>query len=775
MDQSAFIRSIAITTISLTSPYISYHASAQDAENRTITGTVLNSNNVNSPINATLRTFNKSMVAQTDANGKFSITLPTTIQKIIIEADQFTTDTLTLSEETNYDIFLYDVNTLAGVNFTSKINSNEISTIGFQKTEKISSKELMKAACCNLSESFETTPSVDVGFTDAVSGYKQIQMLGLTGSHTLFTRENIPDVRGLASITGLTFTPGTFVESMQLSKGTGSVVNGFEGTAGQINIEWHKPFEEKNPQWMLNGYQSNQGRTEGNLVYNTMINDKLSTNVFLHGKSNWMNLDQNNDGFLDQPKGEAFVAGNRWFYFSPNNIEIQGGVKLTKMDNRGGEIKYFTDEQNNNYWNYNQSVERGEAWAKIGYMNPNKKWQSMGLQLSGLYHNQATNYNTKVYDAEQSSFYANYIYQSIISNTNHVIKMGSSLTYDNISESYNDQRFVNNTYKRKEIVPGAFAEYSYNYLTKFNLVAGLRGDYHNLYGAFVTPRLHLRYAPNDFNAFRASIGRAQRTANVLAENFAQMASNRQFLIQGDRNSNNPYGLDPEIAWNMGVNYTNKFKIGHREGTIGIDYYYTHFQNQVVVDIENPTQVRFYNLNGASYAHSFQTQVDYEIIPRLDIRVAYRYYDVKTTFDDVLKEKPLISKHRAFVNLGYETRNNWKFDYTFQVFGSKRLPEHSKDGTNIIASNTTKPYTVMNAQISKSFKEDIFDVYLGVENIVGNMQKNMILMSDQTNSPYFDASLIWGQAMGRNFYLGFRYNIPHKKNKQTEASHDNHGH
>src|SRR5690606_38131147 len=133
---------------------------------------------------------------------------------------------------------------LSEVVVEARIQATEVDMFSTAKVFHISTEELMKAACCNLSESFETTPSVDIGFTDAISGYKQIQMLGLTGAHTLITRENIPDVRGLAAITGLTFTPGTWVESIQLSKGTGSVVNGFEGTAGQINVEWLKPFED---------------------------------------------------------------------------------------------------------------------------------------------------------------------------------------------------------------------------------------------------------------------------------------------------------------------------------------------------------------------------------------------------------------------------------------------------------------------------------------------------------------------------------------------------
>jgi outer membrane receptor for ferrienterochelin and colicins len=735
---------------------LSYKASAQDADSIIYKGQILHEQNLEGIANVKLM-YGGVEFGLSDSMGIFTLYIPVSINYVLVQAQDFKQDTLHLdgANSSQIEFFLTpnNSNILDGINYSARKNSTEISTLGFQKMEIISSKELMKAACCNLSESFETTPSVDVGFTDAVSGYKQIQMLGLTGSHTLFTRENIPDVRGIASITGLTFTPGSFVEGMQLSKGTGSVINGYEGTAGQINVEWTKPFEEKTPTWHFNGYQSNQGRSEGNLVYSSQITEHVSTNVFAHAKSNWMNLDQNKDGFLDQPKGETYIVSNRWFYFSPKNIEIQGGVKYVKMKNKGGALKYFTDKENaTNYWNYNQNLDRIEGWAKLGYMNPTKKWQSMGLQLSGVHHKQITNYHNNNYNAKQSSFYANYIYQSIISNTNNIIKGGASFILDSYDEALKVQ-----AYKRNELVPGIFTEYSYIYLTKFNLVAGLRADYHSIFGTFVTPRLHMRYAPTDRSAIRASIGRAQRTANIFAENFAHMASNRNYIING-LSSDNPYGLNPEVAWNMGLNFTQKFKTGFREGTITTDYYYTHFEKQIVVDIEIPTHVRFYNLEGTSFAHSLQVQIDYELIPRFDIRAAYRFYNVKTTYDGDLKDKPLISKHRAFINLAYKTRNNWHFDYTFQIYGPKRLPMHSTNGLEIQPSSFTKSYTVMNAQISKTFIEDVLDVYFGVENIVGNMQKNMILMSENTQSSYFDASLIWGQAMGRNFYLGVRYNI-----------------
>lgn len=669
---------------------------------------------------------------------------------LIISAEGYNTDTIVLDSQRTITILLSKSKSLNEVVVRSRKKSTEINLLGAVKTENIGSKELMKAACCNLSESFETTPSIDVGFTDAVSGYKQIQMLGLAGSYTSFTRENIPDIRGLAAITGLTFTPGTWVESMQLSKGAGSVVNGFEGTAGQINVEWKKPFVKDEPKVYLNGYQSTQGRTEGNAVVNLNLNEKVSTNVLLHGRSDWAQIDQNNDKFMDQPLGKSFVGANRWFYFDPSGFEVQGGIKAVFLKNNGGEIN---NEGAGSTWKYRQEVNRIEAWAKIGKVYAAQPWKSMGMQLSGIYHNQHSSYGVRHFQAKQNTFYGNYIYQTIIGNTNHIFKTGASLVADNISE-----QFVADYFARVELVPGAFAEYSYSYTTKLNVVAGLRSDYHNIFGAFVTPRLHLRYAPLENSVFRASMGRAQRTANIFAEQMGFMASNRNFTIE-QQNAHLPYGLKPEIAWNAGVNFTQKFLLNYRDGAFSTDYYYTHFTNQVVVDIEKAGELRFYNLQGQSFAHSFQAQLDYEPIRKLDVRLAYRWYNVMNTYDGILKQKPLIAAHRAFANIAYETKNQWKFDYTIHWNGSKRLPNRfAHHGSAIQPESYSPSFIQMNAQISKAWKNGDVEIYSGMENITGIMQHDMILGAANPFGNTFDASLIWGPAMGRNVYFGFRYKI-----------------
>lgn len=691
-----------------------------------------------------------------DDSGKFEFTIPDQIEAIVFSLNGYETDTVQISSEQNYyEIELKQTHRLKEVVIESRKKSTEIGLINPIKREQIGERELMKAACCNLSESFETTPSVDVAFTDAVSGYKQIQMLGLAGPYTLITRENIPDTRGLAATTGLTFTPGTWIEGMQLSKGTGSVVNGYESVAGQINVEWRKAFNDKEPNWLLNLYQSTQGRTEGNIVWRKKIKEGIHTNLFFHGKSNWYRLDQNSDGFMDQPIDRQLVMANRWFWFSPNGWEFQAGIKGVSTHNLGGQLNYESGKQQTvgHPWGYELSLDRMEFWSKLGHVFKNKPATSFGWQLSGVLHHQTAQYGARNYNADEQSIYSNFIYQTIINNTNHVLKLGSSTLLDAYSEQYQGK-----TFKRREIVPGLFTEYAFTLGEQFNLVAGLRADYHNLFGAFVTPRLHLRYAPFKNSALRASFGRAQRTANFLSEQMGNMASNRIFQFQS-QDSNASYAFQPEVAWNTGINFTQKFMLNYRDGSVSIDYYYTNFDNQVVVDLEDPKFVKLYNLKGNSFANSFQIQLDYELIRKLDIRFAYRWFDVRTSYGGQLKEKPLIPAHRAFANVGYETKNNWKFDYTVQWIGNKRVPILNDDHlVDVVKEGFYSPsYWQMNAQVSKGWKNQI-EFYLGIENIENIMMHHPVVMSAHPFSSGFDASMPWGPIMGRNIYVGMRMKL-----------------
>ena len=693
--------------------------------------------------------------AATDIDGNFTIDYKETYQKLIISYVGYTTDTLNVTAGQLIRHGLRPTGDLDEVKVSARRKASARSFITAQNTILVSSDELLKAACCNLSESFETNPSIDVNFADAVTGTRQIRMLGLKSPNILITSENIPSIRGAAQAYGLSFIPGTWVESIQITKGAGSVVNGFESIAGQINAELQKPTRDFS--FYHNMYVALNGRKEMNTHFNTKVSDRWDTGLYLHGNLRNRKFDKNGDSFLDLPLAKQINVMNRWQYTNPEK-GIFSFINFRFMDDekQAGQVKFNPElDPDSNFWGSIIETQRFDVSAKVGWVNPQIPYQSVGVQTAMSYHDQESFFGFNDYDIEHTSFYGNVIYNSIIGDSRHKVKTGLSATYDAYDELVNED-----TYQRKENSVGAFFEYAYDNLDALSLTAGLRADNHNLLGFFVTPRLHVKYTPWERSAFRASIGSGRRSANVFTENQQFFSSSRAISIVDGGGS--VYGLNPEKAWNYGVSYLQGFTLFGTKGDITFDYYRTDFEDQVVVDWENPQFLKFYNLQGESYANSFQAELNYNLTHGLDLRMAYKYYDIQTTYTSGKKEKPLTPKNRVFANIGYETDatekgGQWKFDLTYNWLDSQRFPSTNTFPLDQRLGERSPTVSTLNAQVTKVISPR-FEVYLGGENITNVRQDNPILNSEDPFGLNFDANYVYGPIFGSMYYAGLRYKI-----------------
>ena len=724
-----------------------------------ITGVVMeqSSNNERVPLfGANVFWLNTTLGTMTSDDGTFRLPYDTSYKKLVISYIGFRTDTLLI--ETPKSIFhvLKASDDLGEVTVSVRRKSSATSYLSSQNITTISSKELLKAACCNLSESFETNPSIDVNFTDAISGTKQIRMLGLTSPYILITTENIPSIRGASQAYGLSFVPGTWVESIQITKGAGSVVNGFESIAGQINAELVKPTTDN--RIFVNAYGSLNGRTELNTHFNTQLSDKLSTGVYIHADNRSQKFDRNNDSFLDMPLVNQINIMNRWQYANLQKGLISFlNVRYLNDEKQAGQLNFDpkTDRLSNSVWGSEINTRRFEVSGKFGYVNPDIPYRSLGVQLAYSDHDQASYFGTNQYDISHRSIYSNMVYNTIISDSRHKMKTGLNATYDHYNELVNSQ-----VYNRTERSVGGFFEYSFDNLDALNLTAGIRIDHHNLLGTFFTPRLHARYAPWEKSAFRVSFGRGKRAANIFTENQKLFASSRQINVQSSGGA--IYGLDPEIAWNYGLSFLQGFNLFGRKADLTLDFYKTNFENQVVVDYENPYEVSFYNLEGASYASSFQAEFSWNLMAYLDLKTAYKFYDVKTQYASGKLEKPLTSQHRYFANLSYELHSEkdggvWKFDTTFNWLGKQRFSSTSMSPQAYQLPTYSPSISTLNLQFTKVFSE-AFEIYLGAENVTNVKQKSPILSSESPFGSNFDTTFVYGPIFGSTFYTGLRYKL-----------------
>ncbi len=693
--------------------------------------------------------------ATSDEKGNFHIPFPDSLPaKLIVSMIGYKSDTIIFRDKFKKEIKIVLKNsatTLGEVKITGRQLSTSNLTTTTLNTELITQKELTLAACCNLSESFERNASVDVNFTDAVSGTRQIQMLGLDGIYTQILYENLPFVRGLSSSYGLTYIPGPWVENILVTKGTGSVVNGYESITGQIQIELLEP--SKADRFFLNGYANNEQRYELNAHLAHRFNEKMGTLLFAHASQNQMSMDKNKDSFLDFPLKTQYNVFNRWHYIIKDKAEGQFGIRAVMEDRTGGQTsEHLEDTLNKNHYNININSKQIEAFTKNGFLFPNKPWKSIAITTTERYHKQDAVFGNKKYAGEQKSLYVNTIWADIIGHTFHKIKFGASLIADDYKEKFVDNSpwasKKDSIFDSKEIVPGGYAEYTFNNDTNLSIVYGLRADYFDDYGLMVNPRLHLKYNSSKESVFRLSGGRGLRTPHIFVENSSVFASSREIIIKEK--------LTPEIAWNYGMTFSYCFKPWGRDLTLNFDLFRTDFQNQVVVDLENPDKVEFYNLKGISYSNSFQTELSVSPFERFDIKLAYKFYDVKTTYNGKLLEKPLVPKDRALLNLDYETNmEKWKFNFTSKWFGKNRLPNTSANAPEFQLPEYSEPYFTFMGQITKKFKW--IEVYLGGENLLDYRIPNPII-DPQNTFGNFDATIIWGPVNGRVIYGGFRYKI-----------------
>lgn len=654
--------------------------------------------------------------------------------------------------ETSGESAHHNEKTIEGVTINKTVAATSLSKRSAALSYNIGGKELLKAACCNLAESFETNATVDVAYSNAVTGTKQLKMLGLDQKYTSLTKELLPEIRGLATAYGLNFIPGRWIGGIQLTKGGSTVTNGYESITGQINTELLK-FNEK-PETTLNVFADVNARVEANITQTSGLGEHWNQSILLHGNATLGKTDHNEDGFLDQPTGNQI---NATYLLNYNGLDHSGlathiGLNFVKDARDAGQTDFdkSRSQQEQTAYGVGIHISRFQAWNKTGYIFPDKPYQSIGWMNQYTYHQQDSFFGLRNYNGKQHTYYSNLIFESIIGDTNHKYKAGASFLYDQYDEGY-----LTNNFHRTETVPGLFAEYTLTG-TKFTLVAGARADFHNLAGTQFTPRVNLKYDFTPQTIIRLSAGRGFRTANIFAESQQYFASSRDLEIQA--NDGKIYGLKPEIAWNYGASLQQELSLFGNKSTLVADFFRTDFQNQVIADLDaSPQKLIFYNLDGKSFANSLQVQWDFIPFQNFEARLAYKYYDVKAAYLSGLREVPFMAKHRGFVNLAYSTKKDsnkgfWAFDTTFNLVGKQRLPDTAPNPEEFRLPAYSSAYTTWNAQISKNFNERI-RLYAGGENLTGYTQKNPIIDAANPFGNYFDGGMVYAPIMPANFYLG----------------------
>ncbi|MBR1463667.1 MAG: TonB-dependent receptor [Prevotella sp.] len=653
----------------------------------------------------------------------------------------------------------------------------------------ITSAELTKAACCNLGESFTTNPSVDVSYSDAATGAKQIKLLGLSGTYVQMLSENIPNYRGVAAPYSLGYIPGPWMQSIQVSKGASSVKNGYESITGQINVEYKKP--QLTDQVNANIYGNTMAKFEANADGSVHLTDKWSIGMMLHYEDKYKDHDNNDDGFMDEPNVRQYNSQLRWAYFSPNYI-YQAGIRAMKEDRNGGQTMHGGHAMASNGMLYKIGIEtqRYETFAKNAFIFDQEHNSNIALILNGSFHQMNSEYGVKDFDVIQRNFYAQLLFETDFTPM-HNLATGLSLNHDYYNEWFvnpyldiltSASSYVapsakpNRGITSKETTYGAYAQYTFNLNDKLILMAGVRGD-HTVDGkSFFTPRTHIKWAPNDIISLRASLGKGHRYVHPLAENSYLLGTSRSIAYNYDAryvNDTNPYGLsyqslfEPgetqlEEAWNYGVSTAMNIPLFGKTMQLNAEYYYTDFKQQTIIDYDtDPDYLFIVSTRDKSYSHTFQIDATYPLVQGMTVTAAYRRNIVKSTYGGELLDKPLQSKYKGLFTVSYKPGVGlWQFDATLQLNGGGRMPKPYRmaDG-NMSWDENFKGFEQVSAQVTRWFRH--FSIYLGGENLTGFKQKNPIINASNPWGRGFDPTLIYGPVQGAMFYLGIRFNLEKK--------------
>lgn len=621
---------------------------------------------------------------------------------------------------------------------TTKLTGPEI---GF----KVDQTELFRAACCNLGESFTTNPSVDVSYTDAATGSKQIKLLGLSGNYVQLLTENLPNFRGAARPYALRYVPGPWMKSISVSKGSSTVKNGFESMSGQIDVEYLKPQDPAGV--VLNAYFDSNVKLEANVDANFHVSPSLNTEILGHFEDRFYSHDGNHDGFTDMPDIRQFNFQNRWNLFTSKYI-MHAGIGLINEKSIAGQINHHGEHLSDPY-RITMNTQRYEAYMKHAFILDKDHNTNIALMSNGSYHYLDALYGIRGYDVKEWNAFSQLMFETDFNDKNN-FSAGLSYNFDYLNQHLNQLDPVTPSYfKEKENTAGAYVQYTWKPHKKFTLMAGVRSDWSSIYKWFFTPRFNVRYNPIDQITLRASAGKGYRTVFAWAEYNYLLASSRALVVEN---------LNQESSWNYGFNIDYTLAINAETLKFSAEYYYTKFDRQVIVDYETPHILTIGNLDGKSFAHTVQVEATYESSFGLSATAAWRLNDVKCTYDGLLMNKPLTSKYKALFTLSYSTPMDiWQFDVTLQLNGGGRMPAPYKLSDGEWSWNERFPsYPMLNLQATRWFRH--FSIYAGLENITNYKQKNPIIGSADPWGQDFDTTLVWGPIDGIMGYVGIRFNF-----------------
>ncbi len=649
------------------------------------------------------------------------------------------------------------------------------------KIDVITEKQLdtyLPSAASSIIESAQLVNGVQEVVDCGICYTNSISVNGLPGTYTAILMDGTPIYGNLASVYGINGIPNLIIDRFEVIKGPSSTLYGSEAVAGVINIITKNPADQ--PPLSVDLMTSSHEEVFSNIAYAPKLG---KSNAYFGLNYNYSNhyQDINEDGFGDGVNTDRISFFTKFNVYRPSEKIFTIAGKYYFEDRRNGVEAFVKDRA------YKELRGNDELYGESVYTNRVELFGTYALNTSASLkidyslsnHLQDSYYGTDQYEASQQIAFTNFIWS--FDYKKHDFLLGSSLRYDAYDDSTiatekinDDGDLINNP--NNQFVPGVFMQDEFRATEKFTALGGLRFDLHQEHGIIFAPRLNLKYTASEWTTFRFNFGTGFKVVNLFTEDHAFVLGQRDVVILED--------LEPERSYNFSLNYNQVYTGFNGSGSFDIEAFYTHFTNKIIPDYDQQGLIIYENTDGWARTMGISANVNHNFKFPVSLNLGLNILNsTETEYDEdgveVTENLLYAPRMSTVLTVNYQlAKQQITFAYTAQYTGVMALPEvYELDETGTPVSEprplTSKPFSLHQVQISKDFNSN-YTLYLGANNLFNFVQKESPLVGhDDPNyapgfSPYFDTSYVYAPNHGREFYIGFKWNLNRSAKNQVVA-------
>lgn len=563
--------------------------------------------------------------------------------------------------------------------------------------------------------------------TSAVSGNNAIRMQGLDGKYTQLLRDGVPVYEGLSGNFGVLAIPPLDLKQIEIIKGSVSTLYGGGAIAGIINFIAKTPGSK--PELTILANRSTLKETNINVWYAERYK-KTGLTMFA-GVTTQNPADVNKDGFSDVPRLRQYLLHPRFFWYINPLSTLVAGYSGTIEKREGGDMQVL-EQHADNIHRYTEVNNSERHSIDLQFTRKSLGGGTLAIKGVGSFFHLQNDQGIFALLGNQTSTYAEASYNK--NSGKHDWVAGINNTGEIYRRANGDSTLLGSyTYNTM----GAFIQDGYHFTDRFMAEAGLRADYHNVFGWYVLPRLAFVYKPVEALSLRLSAGTGYKSPAIFTAQTQTIGYHNLLPLSA--------GIQSERS--QGINFDGNYhtSLGKVDVTLNQALYYTHIKNPILPVVDETNKMALLqNMPYAVNSLGTDTYLRFEL-DHLELYLGYNH-TVSRYNNTGATNIPFAPQNKFASTLAYEIEGKWRFGIENSWIGNQYDYNNQK----------TPDYWFWAAMISRQFGEHVTLVLNG-ENIFDARQgKNTPLFTGPVSNPSFAA--LWGPIDGRTINMSVKFNL-----------------